>query len=87
MLRVWLRERGGDPDSPLFPSRSGRHLTRDAIWRLVVKHAATAGRPCPSLTTKNITPHTLRHYVDGMVMWPAGVFPLLMSSGAPVPAT
>jgi integrase/recombinase XerD len=60
-LRVWLRERGGDPASPLFPSRSGNHLTRGAIWRLVVKHAQTARGRCPSLTTKNITPHVLRH--------------------------
>lgn len=61
MLRVWLRELGGDPASPLFPSRSSGHLTRSAIWRLVVKHTATARERCPSLTAKNITPHTLRH--------------------------
>jgi integrase/recombinase XerD len=61
VLRVWLRERGGQPDSPLFPSRSGQHLTRGAIWRLVVKHAATARNRCPSLKAKNITPHALRH--------------------------
>jgi hypothetical protein len=28
-----------------------------------------------------------RHYVDGWVMWPAGVFPLLGLSPGPVPAT
>ena len=28
-----VREQGGNPTSPLFPSRSGRHLTRGAIWR------------------------------------------------------
>jgi len=61
VLRVWLRELGGDPDSPLFPSRSGRHLTRSAIWRLVAKHSATARARCPSLAGKNITPHVLRH--------------------------
>jgi integrase/recombinase XerD len=61
VLQVWLRERGGQPASPLFPSRSGRHLTRGAIWRLVVKHAATARSRCPSLAAKNITPHVLRH--------------------------
>jgi integrase/recombinase XerD len=60
-LHVWLRERGGEPDSPLFPSRSGQHLTRGAIWRLVTKHADIASERCPSLRTKNITPHTLRH--------------------------
>jgi integrase/recombinase XerD len=61
VLRVWLRERGGEPDSPLFPSRSGQHLTRGAIWRLVIKHAATASERCSSLQAKNVTPHTLRH--------------------------
>jgi integrase/recombinase XerD len=61
VLRVWLRELGGDPTAPLFPSRSGGPLTRSAIWRLVVKHTATARERCPSLTAKNITPHTLRH--------------------------
>jgi integrase/recombinase XerD len=61
VLRVWLQERAGQPASPLFPSRSGRHLTRGAIWRLVVKHAATARDHCPSLASKNITPHVLRH--------------------------
>jgi integrase/recombinase XerD len=61
VLRVWLRERGGQPASPLFPSRSGQHLTRGAIWRLVVKHAATANDRYPSLAAKHITPHVLRH--------------------------
>ena len=61
VLRVWLRELSGDPASPLFPSRNGGHLTRSAIWRLVVKHTATARERCPSLAAKNITPHTLRH--------------------------
>ena len=61
VLHLWLRERGGHAASPLFPNRSGQHLTRGAIWRLVVKHAATASDQCPSLASKNITPHTLRH--------------------------
>jgi site-specific recombinase XerD len=61
VLRVWLRELGGDPAGPLFPSRNGGHLTRSAIWRLVAKHTATAQQSCPSLAAKNITPHVLRH--------------------------
>jgi integrase/recombinase XerD len=61
VLRVWLRELGGDPADPLFPSRSAGHLTRSAIWRLVVKHTTTARARCPSLAGKNITPHVLRH--------------------------
>jgi len=54
---------------------------------VVSKHTATATANCPSLTVKRVTPHTLRHYVDGWVMWPAGVFPLLGLSPGPVPAT
>lgn len=61
VLQGWLRERGGQPSDPLFPNRNGSHLTRGAIWRLVAKHTAAAAEHCPSLVTKNITPHTLRH--------------------------
>lgn len=61
VLRVWLRELDGDPGSPLFPSRTGGHLTRNAIWRLVAKHTTTARAHCPSLAVKTITPHGLRH--------------------------
>ena len=45
VLRVWLREHDDDPAGPLFPSRTGGHLTRSGIWRLVAKHAARG--PCP----------------------------------------
>jgi site-specific recombinase XerD len=61
VLQVWLRELSGDPASPLFPSRTGGHLTRAGIWPLVAKHTATAATRCPSLAAKNITPHSLRH--------------------------
>jgi integrase/recombinase XerD len=61
VLRVWVRELRSGPDGPLFPSRTGGHLTRAGIWRLVAKHTSAARAKCPSLATKNITPHTLRH--------------------------
>jgi site-specific recombinase XerD len=31
ILRLWLRERAGHPDDPLFPTRTGRRLSRDAV--------------------------------------------------------
>ena len=61
VLRVWVHELAGQPASPLFPSRRGQQLTRGAIWRLVIKHTTTARERCPSLETKTITPHVLRH--------------------------
>jgi site-specific recombinase XerD len=60
-LRVWLAERTGRPDDPLFPTRTGRSLTRDAVALRVSTHAATAARNCPSLLGKRIHPHVLRH--------------------------
>ena len=72
VLRVWLREHAGVPASPLFPSRSGRHLTRGAIWRLVAKHTASARGRCPTLTAKHVTPHVLRH-TAAMTLRQAGV--------------
>ncbi len=87
LLRVWLDERRGQPPEPLFPTSTGKPLTRKALARRIARHATHAAQRCPSLTAKTITPHVLRHYVDGWVMWPPGVFPLLGLSLSPVPAT
>ena len=87
MLKAWLAERAAAPDEPLFPTRTGTRLSRDAVEHRLNVHLQAAAINCPSLATKHITTHTLRHYVDGWVMWPAGVFPLLGLSLSPVPAT
>jgi integrase/recombinase XerD len=60
-LRAWLKERGGIPADPLFPTRTGGVLTRDALARRLTKYATIAAKACPSLTSKTITPHVLRH--------------------------
>ena len=61
VLRLWLRERDGQPDQPLFPTSRGRALSRDAIALLTTKHATTASHNCPTLNNKTISPHALRH--------------------------
>jgi len=60
-LRAWLTERGGQPDEPLFPSRRGGALSTDAVEFMVAKYTAAAAARCPSISAKNVTPHTLRH--------------------------
>lgn len=60
-LRAWLKERDGLPAEPVFPSRRGAVLSRDAVERLVTKYAENAGAACGSLRTKRVTPHVLRH--------------------------
>jgi integrase/recombinase XerD len=61
VLRVWLAERGGMPADPLFPTSTGKPLTRKALARRIAKYAVRAVERCPSLTAKTITPHVLRH--------------------------
>jgi site-specific recombinase XerD len=61
VLGVWLTERAGGPKDPLFPTRTGRRLSRDAIERRVAIHAAVAAQSCPSLRAKRLHPHVLRH--------------------------
>jgi site-specific recombinase XerD len=72
VLRTWLRERGGESGDPLFPTRRGTRLSRDAVEHLVAKHATVAAAACPSLTGKHATPHTLRHST-AMALLQAGV--------------
>jgi len=61
LMRTWTAERAGHPGDPLFPARTGKRLSSDAIQDLVARHGATAAVSCPSLDAKHITPHVLRH--------------------------
>jgi site-specific recombinase XerD len=61
LLRSWLRERAGRPNDPLFPTRTGRRLSRDAVALRVSTHAAAAAQRCPTLASKKVHPHVLRH--------------------------
>jgi integrase/recombinase XerD len=61
VLRAWTAERGGQPGQPLFPTRTGGRLSRDAVEHRLAKHTAAAAARCPSLTAKTVTMHTLRH--------------------------
>ena len=61
VLRPWLAERGGLPADPLFITRRGTPLSRDALERRIAKYTAIAAKTCPSLLEKKVSPHTLRH--------------------------
>jgi integrase/recombinase XerD len=71
-LRNWLTGRAGADTDPIFCTRSGRPMSRDAIEHLVTKHAVTAARVIPTLATKRVSPHTLRHSA-AMALLHAGV--------------
>lgn len=71
-LSAWLTERAGRPTDPLFVTRTGRRLSRDAIEQRVATHATTAAVACPSLHGKQLHPHVLRHSC-AMALLQAGV--------------
>jgi Site-specific recombinase XerD len=72
VLRVWLAERAGEGADPLFPTSTGTLLSRDAVERRITRYAAAAAAACPSLRTKRISPHVLRH-TAAMRLLQAGV--------------
>ena len=61
VLRSWLVERAAQMTDPLFPTRTGRTLSRDALEHRLRAHVAAGVRTCPSLGGKTITLHVLRH--------------------------
>jgi integrase/recombinase XerD len=71
-IKVWLAERAGEDTDPLFPTRQGRRLSHDALERRIAQHAATAQQTCPSLQSKRVTMHVLRH-TAAMMLLSAGI--------------
>jgi integrase/recombinase XerD len=57
-----LARRTRRPARPVaVPNRTGGRLSRDAIEHRLAKHIAVGAARCPSLNTKKVTMHTLRH--------------------------
>jgi len=61
VMRVWLTERNGSERERLFPTISGNALSRDAVEHRLALYASMASETCPSIRTKRVTSHTLRH--------------------------
>jgi len=61
VMETWIKERAGAPEDPLFPTITGGRLSRDAVERRLAIHLARAAKSCPSLKTKRVTMHALRH--------------------------
>jgi integrase/recombinase XerD len=68
----WIREQGQENTRILFPNARGGRLSADAVQYLVSKYAAVAQQTCPTLTSKRVTPHVLRH-TAAMELLQAGV--------------
>jgi integrase/recombinase XerD len=60
-LRAWLAVRGTVAVPELFVNARGRPLSRWGFAYVLRRHAQSVRRRCPSLFTKQASPHVLRH--------------------------
>lgn len=61
VLQAWLKEPAMGEGRFLFPNRRGGRFSNDGVQYLLAKHVATATKVCPSLQSKRVSPHVLRH--------------------------
>ncbi len=72
VLRAWFQELGEHTPNIAFPSVRGKSLSRDGVDYLLKRAVQRAVVDCPSLTTKKISPHIIRH-TTAMHLLQAGV--------------
>ena len=72
LVAEWLTEIGADEQTPLFPNRYGRAMSRSGVEDRLQRAVIAATGRCKSLKTKNVSPHTLRH-TTAMHLLQAGV--------------
>ena len=53
---IKIGTRGRQPET-----HRGRRLSTDAVALITAKHVEVATRSCPTLASKNVSPHVLRH--------------------------
>lgn len=56
----------------MFPSLHGGRLSADSVQAMLAKHVSAAIPSCPSLRSKRVSPHVLRHSA-AMELLQAGV--------------
>lgn len=60
-LRTWLPRIDRSPAAPVFPNRAGKRLSRSGVEHRLRVTLSKATERRPSLTSRRISPHTLRH--------------------------
>jgi integrase/recombinase XerD len=61
VLQQWRQRQAGRSAPIVFPSLRGNALTRDSVHYLLGEIVRVAITACPSLATKRVSPHVVRH--------------------------
>jgi len=61
LLRRWMKQSGATAQQPLFPNRFGQPMTRSGVAKRLKVAVNRASPSCPSLHSKVISPHVIRH--------------------------
>jgi len=75
VLRAWFHELGPHTPNSAFPSIRGKPLSRDGVDYLLKRAIQRAVVNCPSLTSKKISPHLVRHYLPFLTISCSTHFP------------
>lgn len=60
-LRAWTKLRPDATAPELFLNAQGNAMTRYGFEYILAKHVTTAATTCPSISSKRVSPHVLRH--------------------------
>ncbi len=60
-LKEYIKRLNANPESPLFPNRKGKSLTRSGVEYRLKRAVKKALINMPSLNKRRISPHTFRH--------------------------
>jgi integrase/recombinase XerD len=71
-LQAWVKEPPRKGATALFPNVHGGRLSADSVQSLLTKYVRVASESCPSLPSKRVSPHVLRHSA-AMELLQAGV--------------
>ncbi len=78
VLRPWFKELGDRFDGLAFPSARARRLSRHGVSYLLSRAADRAVPACPSLQSKHVSPHLIRHST-AMHLLQSGVDPAVIA--------
>jgi len=71
-LRQWITANRLQKDQPLFPNARSQAMSRSGVKNRLQEAVRKAGKTCPSIRAKKVSPHTLRH-TNAMHLLQAGV--------------